>query len=73
MLVVLVSMRRSGVWSTYLIPVILGVLVLVVFSVFCLTPTDPGPRVQGEKIRLDDVLNGKFKPNPFNATWQKGR
>ena len=52
---------------------ILGVLVMVVFSVFCLTPTDPGPRVQGEKIRLDDVLNGKFKPNPFNATWQKGR
>ena len=46
---------------------------LNMFSVFCLTPTDPRPRVQGEKIRLDDVLNGKFKPNPFNATWQKGR
>ena len=51
---------------------ILGVLVLVGVSVVWMTPDDLGPRVKGEKIRLDDVLNGKFKPNSFNVTWHKG-
>ena len=37
-----------------------------------MTPEDPGPRVTGEKIRLDSILHGKFKPNPFNATWHSG-
>ena len=45
------------------------VIVMVVFSVFLMTPDDPGPRVTGEKIRLDDIIHGKFKPNPLNATW----
>ena len=35
--------------------------------------SNPGPRVKGEKIRLDDIIHGKFKPNPFNATWNSGK
>ena len=41
-------------------------------SVVWMTPLDPGPRVKGERIRLDTILDGKFKPNPFNASWVKG-
>ena len=37
-----------------------------------MTPTDPGPRVSGHKITLEDVIGNKFKPNPRNATWSKG-
>ena len=46
---------------------------MVVLSVIIITPPDPGPRVKGEKIRLDDIIHGKFKPNPFNATWHSGK
>jgi hypothetical protein len=28
-----------------------------------------GCRVKGERIRLDHILEGKFKPNSFNATY----
>ena len=52
--------------------VILFVLVLVSLSVVYMTPTDPGPRVSGHKITLEDVIGNKFKPNPRNATWSKG-
>ena len=38
-----------------------------------MTPKDPGPRVRGAKIELDDILNKKFTPNPHNATWNKGK
>ena len=41
-------------------------------SVVWMTPLDPGPRVKGERIRLDTILDGKFKPNPFNASWVEG-
>ena len=53
--------------------VIVFVILMVVLSVIIITPPDPGPRVKGEKIRLDDIIHGKFKPNPFNATWHSGR
>jgi len=52
--------------------VILFVIVLVAASVVWMTPPDPGPRVQGERIRLDTILDGKFKPNAFNASWFQG-
>ena len=52
--------------------VILLVLVLVSLSVVYMTPQDPGPRVTGEKIRLDDILGNRFKPNSVNATWHQG-
>ena len=53
--------------------VIVFVLVLVSLSVVYMTPKDPGPRVRGAKIELDDILNRKFTPNPHNATWNKGK
>ena len=53
--------------------VIVFVILMVVLSVIIITPPDPGPRVKGEKIRLDDIIHGKFKPNPFNATWHSGK
>ena len=52
--------------------VILLVLALVTLSVVWITPEDPGPRVRGEKIPLDHIINGKFKPNNRNASWIKG-
>ena len=58
--------------STVQVMVILFVLVLVSLSVVYMTPTDPGPRVSGHKITLEDVIGNKFKPNPRNATWSKG-
>jgi len=48
------------------------VITLVALSVIWMTPPDPGPRVTGEKIRLDTILDGKFKPNAFNASWFQG-
>ena len=62
-------------WRANLISlmVIVLVLALVTLSVVWITPEDPGPRVRGEKIPLDLVLNGKFTPNIRNATWVKGK
>ena len=51
---------------------ILFVILLVVASVVWMTPPDPGPRVKGERIPLETILDGKFKPNPFNASWFAG-
>eukprot|EP00090_Calanus_glacialis_P007913 TRINITY_DN16308_c0_g1_i1.p1 TRINITY_DN16308_c0_g1~~TRINITY_DN16308_c0_g1_i1.p1 ORF type:complete len:847 (-),score=98.44 TRINITY_DN16308_c0_g1_i1:552-3092(-) len=51
---------------------ILFVILLVAVSVVWMTPPDPGPRVKGERIRLDTILDGKFKPNSFNASWFQG-
>ena len=52
--------------------VILFVLIVVGLSVVHMTPPDAGPRVTGEKIKLDDILGNKFKPNSLNATWNQG-
>ena len=49
--------------------VIAAVLVGVWCAVLWKTPEDPGPRVTGERLRLQQILNGDFKPNPHNATW----
>ena len=51
---------------------ILFVILLVMASVVWMTPPDPGPRVKGERIRLETILDGKFKPNTFNASWFEG-
>ena len=61
-------------WRANLISlmVIMLVLALVTLSVVWMTPDDPGPRVKGEKIVLDNLINGKFKPNSLNATWIRG-
>ena len=52
--------------------VILFVLIVVGLSVVHMTPPDAGPRVTGEKIKLEDILGNKFKPNTLNATWNQG-
>ena len=52
--------------------VILFVLIVVGLSVVHMTPPDAGPRVNGEKIKLEDILGNKFKPNTLNATWNQG-
>ena len=61
-------------WKGIVISVlcILFVILLVALSVVWMTPPDPGPRVKGEKLRLDTILDGKFKPNDFNASWSTG-
>jgi hypothetical protein len=52
---------------------VIGLVVgLVALAVIIRTPPDPGPRVHGEKIRLDTILDGKFRPTAFNATWFRG-
>ena len=66
------SYLRAKVENNIFFPVIAFVILMVVLSVIAITPPDPGPRVKGEKIRLDDILHGKFKPNPFNSTWNSG-
>ena len=44
--------------------VIVFVILMVVLSVIIITPPDPGPRVKGEKIRLDDIIVMKSPGSP---------
>lgn len=47
------------------------------FLIFCvwiflqilLTPPDEGPRVKGQRIKLQDIVDGLYKPQPTNGTW----
>lgn len=34
-----------------------------------LTPPDEGPRVKGQRIKLQDIVDGLYKPQPINGTW----
>lgn len=34
-----------------------------------LTPPDEGPRVKGERIKLQDIVNGEFTPKKLNGQW----
>ncbi|CAK9813213.1 Inactive dipeptidyl peptidase 10 [Anthophora plagiata] len=49
--------------------VIVLVLALIVTSVALLTPPDEGPRVQGARLRLSEVLSGELTPLLFNGSW----
>ncbi|XP_072379446.1 inactive dipeptidyl peptidase 10 isoform X2 [Diabrotica undecimpunctata] len=49
--------------------VIVVVLALIVTSVVLLTPPDEGPRIKGNRIQLDDILNHDFQSLRFNGTW----
>lgn len=49
--------------------VIVAVLALIVTSVALLTPPDEGPRVQGARLRLSEVLSGELTPLVFNGSW----
>lgn len=53
--------------------VIIIVLALIVTSVVLLTPPDEGPRVKGQRFRLQDILNHEFDALRFNGSWVSGR
>ena len=53
--------------------VILSVMGLVALSVIIVTPPDPGPRLSGRRIELNDILAGNLKPRYFNGTWISGK
>lgn len=52
--------------------VIIIVLALIVTSVVLLTPPDEGPRVKGQRFRLQDILGHEFVPLRFNGSWVSG-
>uniref|UniRef100_A0A1A9ZFA6 Venom dipeptidyl peptidase 4 n=1 Tax=Glossina pallidipes TaxID=7398 RepID=A0A1A9ZFA6_GLOPL len=49
--------------------VITIVLALIVTSVVLLTPPDEGPRVKGQRIKLQEIVDGLFMPQKSNGTW----
>lgn len=49
--------------------VIIIVLALIVTSVVLLTPPDEGPRVKGQRIKLQDIVDGVYLPKRANGTW----
>lgn len=38
-----------------------------------LTPPDEGPRVKGQRIKLQDIVDGLFMPQHANGTWINGK
>lgn len=34
-----------------------------------MTPPDEGPRVKGERIKLQDIVNGEYSPLKMNGNW----
>lgn len=38
-----------------------------------LTPPDEGPRVKGQRIRLQDIIDGEYNPLRVNGTWVGGK
>ncbi|KAH8293230.1 hypothetical protein KR018_000532 [Drosophila ironensis] len=52
--------------------VIIIVLALIVTSVVLLTPPDEGPRVKGQRIKLQDIVDGLFLPQHSNGSWING-
>uniref|UniRef100_A0A182Y8J4 Uncharacterized protein n=1 Tax=Anopheles stephensi TaxID=30069 RepID=A0A182Y8J4_ANOST len=34
-----------------------------------LTPPDEGPRVKGQRIRLQDIIDGEYAPKKLNGSW----
>ncbi|KAG5683000.1 hypothetical protein PVAND_012312 [Polypedilum vanderplanki] len=51
--------------------VIIIVLALIVTSVVLLTPPDEGPRVKGQRIKLQDIIEGAYSPlsGSNNGCW----
>ncbi|XP_017855027.1 inactive dipeptidyl peptidase 10 isoform X1 [Drosophila busckii] len=49
--------------------VIIIVLALIVTSVVLLTPPDEGPRVKGQRIKLQDIVDGLYVPQRANGSW----
>jgi inactive dipeptidyl peptidase 10 len=38
-----------------------------------LTPPDEGPRVKGQRIKLQDIIDGEYLPSKINGTWIGGK
>lgn len=38
-----------------------------------LTPPDEGPRVKGQRIKLQDIVDGDYVPLHVNGTWLGGK
>lgn len=34
-----------------------------------LTPPDEGPRVKGQRIKLQDIIDGEYAPQKLNGSW----
>lgn len=43
-------------------------LLFISFQIL-LTPPDEGPRVKGQRIKLQDIVDGHYKPHRTNGTW----
>ena len=53
--------------------VIGAVIGLVALAVVIITPPDPGPRIKGRRIELEDILHeDRLKPRSLNGTWISG-
>ena len=65
--------QRNWKGITIAICVILLILASVAVSVVILTPPEEGPRVKGDRFRIDHILDRKFSAPPFNGSWISGR
>lgn len=45
---------------------------LICFGQILLTPPDEGPRVKGQRIKLQDIVDGQYAPQKINGTWING-
>ncbi|XP_055931792.1 inactive dipeptidyl peptidase 10-like isoform X2 [Argiope bruennichi] len=52
--------------------VILGICSVIAMAILLLTPKNTGDGLKGEKIRLSDIVQDKFKPRLFNGSWISG-
>ena len=48
------------------------VLGSVAISVWIKTPEDEGPRVVGDRITINHLLDPKYMPRHFNGSWISG-
>ena len=55
--------------SLFVIALVCG---LVALAVVIVTPPDPGPRIKGQRLNLQDIVQKRFKPRAFNGTWVSG-
>ena len=62
-------------WKGISIAIFVIVLILagVAISVVIKTPPEEEPRVTGRRFKIDDVLDPKFNPPPFNGSWISGK
>lgn len=52
---------------------ILFTLACVAIAVKIKTPPEEGPRVLGDRITLNHILNPNYRPRYFNGSWISGK